>query len=167
MSMATATLDQRLVEALQHSAKDVLVTMASTTPRALGEQPETTSLFRDEVIGLLGFTGGRSGTVVVRTTERIAKAIAARMLMVEPEEFGDFAEAADVFGEVVNMIAGNFKNAWVAAGNAMELAMPNVIHHGYVKLHSDGPGAVRSRVRVELDDGALDIGVHLEGAAQA
>jgi chemotaxis protein CheX len=167
MSTATATLDQRLVEALQRAAQEVLVTMASLTPRALDEQPESTSLFRDEVIGLLGFTGGRSGTVVVRTTERMAKAIAARMLMVEPDEFGDFAEAADAFGEVVNMIAGSFKNAWVAAGHTMELSMPNVIHHGFVKLHSDGPGAVRSRIHVALDDGALDIGVHLEGAAQA
>ena len=167
MGMTTATLDQHLVEALQHSAREVLVAMASITPRALDEQPEPTSLFRDEVIGLLGFTGDRSGTVVVRTTERIAKGIAARMLMIEPEEFGDFAEAADAFGEVVNMIAGSFKNAWVASGHAMALSMPNVIHHGFVKLHSDGPGAVRSRIRAELDDGALDIGVHLEGADKA
>jgi CheY-specific phosphatase CheX len=49
------------VEALQQSAREVLVAMASVTPRALDEQPEPTSLFRDEVIGLLGFTGDRVG----------------------------------------------------------------------------------------------------------
>lgn len=165
--MATATLDRRLIEALQLSAQEVLVTMVTMTPRAIREEQERSSLFRDEVIGLLGFTGDRSGTVVVRTTDRIAKAIAGRMLMTEFGDDADFSEVADAFGEVVNMIAGSFKNAWVAAGYAMELSMPNVIRHGFVKLHSDGVGAVRSRIRIELDAGAIDVGVHLEALTRA
>lgn len=160
--MSTATLDQHLVEALQRAAREILETMVSMAPTSVTEEPEDASSFHDEVIGLLGFTGTRKGTVVVRTTEALARTVAARMLMMEPSEIGSFAEAADAFGEVVNMLAGNFKNAWVADGNAMELSMPNVIHSGSVKVHSDGPGCVRSRVRVAVDGGALDVGVHFE-----
>lgn len=165
--MSTATLDQHLVEALQRAAREILETMVSMAPTSVTAEPEDTSSFHDEVIGLLGFTGTRTGTVVVRTTEALARTVAARMLMMEPTEIGSFAEAADAFGEVVNMLAGNFKNAWVADGNAMELAMPNVIHNGSVKVHSDGPGCVRSRVRVVVEDGALDVGVHFEPKERA
>lgn len=160
--MSTATLDQHLVEALQRAAREILETMVAMTPTSVTEEPEDTSSFHDEVIGLLGFTGTRSGTVVVRTTEAVATTAAARMLMMEPSELGSFADAADAFGEVVNMLAGNFKNAWVADGNAMELAMPNVIHRGAVKVHSDGPGCLRSRIRAVVDVGAIDVGVHFE-----
>jgi CheY-specific phosphatase CheX len=114
------------------------------------------------VIGLLGFTGTRSGTFFVRTDETMAKTIAAKMLMMEPSELSSFQEAADGFGELVNMLAGNFKNAWVAAGNQMDLSVPNVIHNGEVSLKSNDAGALRSRVHVVLDGGNLDIGVHFE-----
>ena len=33
-------------------------------------------------------------------------------------------EAADGFGELVNMLSGNFKNAWVADGNQMAGQVP-------------------------------------------
>jgi CheY-specific phosphatase CheX len=165
--MSTATLEQHLVEALQRAAREILETMVSMSPTSVTEESEDTSSFRDEVIGLLGFTGTRTGTVVVRASEALARTVAARMLMMEPSEIGSFADAADAFGEVVNMLAGNFKNAWVADGNAMELAMPNVIHNGAVKVHSDGPGCVRSRVRVAVEGGVIDIGVHFEGKERA
>ena len=165
--MSTATLDQHHVEALQRAAREILESMVSMAPTSVTEEPEESSSFHDEVIGLLGFTGTRTGTVVVRTTEALARTVAARMLMMEASEIGSFAEAADAFGEVVNMLAGNFKNAWVAAGNRMDLAMPNVIHHGAVKVHSDGPGCVRSRVRVVLDAGVVDVGVHFEPGPSA
>jgi chemotaxis protein CheX len=165
--MSIATLDQHLVEALQRAAREIFETMVAMAPTSVSEEAEDTSSFHDEVIGLLGFTGTRTGTVVVRTTEAVAKEAAARMLMMEPSELGSFAEAADAFGEVVNMLAGNFKNAWVADGNRMELAMPNVIHHGAVKVHSDGPGCARSRVRVVFDAGVVDVGVHFEPETRA
>jgi CheY-specific phosphatase CheX len=89
------------------------------------------------------------------------------MLMVEPEELGDFAEAADAFGEVVNMIAGSFKNAWVASGHAMALSMPNVIHHGFVKLHWTGRARCVRASGPSSTTALLDIGVHLEGVGEA
>ena len=160
--MTIQTLEPHLIESLRQSAREILETMVFLSPKAIDAAPEEGSTFGDQVMGMLGFTGTRSGTFVVRTDETMAKTIAAKMLMMEPSELGSFQEAADGFGELVNMLAGNFKNAWVAAGNQMELSVPNVIHNGEVSLKSNDAGALRSRVHVVLDGGNLDIGVHFE-----
>jgi CheY-specific phosphatase CheX len=160
--MTNQTLEPHLVDSLQQAAREILETMVFMTPKSIEAMAEEASTFSDKVIGLLGFTGTRSGTFVVRTDDTLARTIAAKMLMMEPAELGSFAEAADGFGELVNMLAGNFKNAWVAGGNQMDLSVPNVIHEGHVTVRSDQAGALRSRVRVTLDQGTLDIGVHFD-----
>lgn len=160
--MTTETLPPHFVSSLQQAAGEILETMVFLAPTKIEEVPETSSSFRAEVVGLLGFTGTRSGTFVVRTTEQLARTIAAKMLMMEPGDLGSFQEAADGFGELVNMLSGNFKNAWVAAGNQMDLSVPYVIHNGEVRVNSEHEGSLRSCVRVHLADQALDVGVHFE-----
>jgi CheY-specific phosphatase CheX len=160
--MAIDTLEPRLLDRLQQAAREVLETMVALRPRAVSAGPETRSSFDDEVIGLVGFTGTRAGTFVARTREQVARDVAARMLMAGSAAAVTFGDARDAFGEVVNVVAGNFKNSWVAGGNRMELCVPNVIRNGRVRLRSDGDGCLRSRVRVHLDAGILDIGVHFE-----
>jgi CheY-specific phosphatase CheX len=162
--MTTQTLPPHLVTSLQQAAREILETMVFLSPTQIEEVPETTSSFRSEVVGLLGFTGTRSGNFVVRTSEQMARTIAAKMLMMEPAELATFAEAADGFGELVNMLSGNFKNAWVAAGNQMDLSVPNVIHNGEVRVNSEHEGSLRSCVRVHIDDQTLDVGVHFEAS---
>lgn len=158
--MTTETLEPHLLESLRNSAWEILETMVFLTPTAIEPIADEPSKFRDEVIGLLGFTGTRCGTFVVRTTEGAATLMAAKMLMMEPTELGSFADVADAFGEIVNMLSGNFKNAWVANGNQMELSVPNVIHNGSVTVESNAPGALRSAIRVQLDERFVDVGVH-------
>jgi len=160
--MAISTLDPQLIESLQQSTREILETMVFMEPRSITAEAEDTSSFNDSVIGLLGFTGTRSGTFVVRTSEELAKGVAAKMMMMEPAEMSSFDEAADAYGEVVNMLAGSFKTAWVAQGNRMDLSVPNVIYRGRVKVQSEADGCLRSRLRVALDMGSLDIGVHFE-----
>ncbi len=162
--MATHTLAPEMLVSLQESAREVLETMCSTTPTAIENTEDTQSLFDEEVVGLLGFTGSRCGSFIIRTTEEIAKSIAARMLMMDPMEFDDFAEAADAFGELVNMVCGSFKNFWVAQGNQMDLSVPYVCHKGSIRLSGESPNTVRSCVRVVLPEGNLDIGIHFEVA---
>lgn len=160
--MTSETLDPQLVESLQSAAREILETMVFMTPDCIEQVPETSSTFTTEVVGLLGFTGTRSGNFVVRTTEELARTIAAKMLMMEPSEIASFQEAADGFGELVNMLSGNFKNAWVANGNQMELSVPNVIHNGEVRVNSDHEGSLRSCVRVAVAGHNLDVGIHFE-----
>ena len=160
--MTIQALEPHLLEDLRQSAQEILETMVFITPQSIDAVPENSSMFRAPVIGLLGFTGTRSGTFVVRTDEIVAKTVAAKMLMMEVAELGSFQETADAFGEVVNMLAGNFKNAWVTNGNQMELSTPNVIHGGEVSVRSDTDGCLRTCIRVQLDQGIIDVGVHFE-----
>ena len=160
--MTTDTLAPHLLDSLRGSTHEILETVVFVTPASIEAMDDEPSDFADEVIGLLGFTGTRSGTFVVRAAEQVARTIAAKMLMMEPEELGGFGEVSDAFGELVNMLSGNFKNAWVANGNQMELSVPNVIHNGSVRVNSDKEGCLRSRIRVDLGTGSLDIGIHFE-----
>ena len=132
--MGTSTLEPHLVETLQQAAWEVFETMVFMTPASGEALADSTKRFRGEVAGLLGFTGTRSGSFVVLTSRTLATTMAAKMLMMEPEEMTDFDEVADAFGEVVNMISGSFKNAWVAAGNLMELSVPNVVENGRITV---------------------------------
>lgn len=159
-----ATLEPKLVASLQAAAREILETMVFLPPTEIGEVLLTTSVLQAGVTGLLPFTGTRKGTFAVSTTETLARTVAAKMLMMEPGDLGSFQEAADAFGEVVNMIGGNFKNAWVAEGNRMDLSTPQVVHNGEISVNSDKPGSLRSGIRVVLPEGELLIGVHFEAS---
>lgn len=160
--MAAQTLAPHLVETLRGSAREILETMVSVTPTSIDACEESATTFHDEVIGLLGFTGTRSGTFVVRTSLRFAKQMAANMLMSTPEELEDFEEVSDAFGELVNMLGGSFKNEWVADGNQMDLSIPTVIREGQVSVSAASDRGVRSRVRVIVDRDQVDVGLHFE-----
>ena len=160
--MAAQTLAPHLVETLRGSAREILETMVSLTPTSVDAREETAATFHDEVIGLLGFTGTRSGTFVVRTSLRFAKQMAANMLMAQPEELEDFEEVSDAFGELVNMLGGNFKNDWVAGGNQMDLSIPTVIREGQVTVSSACARGIRSGVRVVGGEDRFDVGLHFE-----
>ena len=162
--MSVQSLTPELVESLRESGREVLETMCATTPKAVEAVTNESSDYSDEIIGLLGFTGTRGGTFLVRTSEAIARLISARMLMMEPEELTDFAEIADGFGELVNMISGNFKNAWVAGGNHMDLSVPNVTHNGSVRINLEQSGSLTSSVCIKLDEGDIHVSVHFEAA---
>lgn len=160
--MTVRALPPQLVRNLGDATREVLETMVFVQPESIEEHAENSRRYAEEVVGLLGFTGTRCGTFAVRTSSATACAIAAKMLMMEPGEITDFAEAADGFGEVVNMIGGNFKNAWVALGNRMDLSVPNVIHRGQVTLSAESQIAERSCVRVQMPEGELLVGIVFE-----
>ncbi|MFT4512892.1 MAG: chemotaxis protein CheX [Planctomycetota bacterium] len=160
--MVAKTLEPHLVESLRKSAWEILETMVFLTPTSVEPIAEESSTFNDAVIGLLGFTGTKSGTFAVRTSEDLASLMAAKMMMMETSELSGFEEIADAFGEIVNMLAGGFKNDWVANGNQMELSVPHVIRKGSVKINSDAGSGVHSGIRIKLDEHFVDIGVHFQ-----
>ena len=154
-------LEPHLIESLGNTAREVFETMVFLSPSSIEPLDEQLSSFKDEVVGLLSFSGTASGTFIVRSRGDTATKIAARMLMIAPEELTDPAEMVDAFGEVVNMLGGNFKNVWVEDGNVMDLSVPCVIRGGEVNLREKLPG-VRSGIRVVLGGEPVDIGVHFE-----
>jgi CheY-specific phosphatase CheX len=139
--MIDTGIHAQLTDSLTTSSLEIFETMVFLTPDWIEPAPASglrPNAFGSEVIGILGFTGTRSGTVIVCCSEKLCRTIAAKMLMMEPEEITDVGEAADGFGELVNMITGNFKNTWVALGNEMNLSVPTVTQHGEVSVSGRG-----------------------------
>jgi len=160
--MVVEALEPHLVEALKKSAWEILETMVFLTPSSIDVHTVEKNAFADEVIGLLSFTGTKSGTLFVRTSRELADLMAAKMLMMEPSELESFEETADAFGEIVNMLAGNFKNEWVAGGNQMELSIPHVVQSGSMHINTASMTGLRSCVRVDIDGQTVDIDVHFQ-----
>ena len=123
---AIQPLDRKHGEALVQATLDVLSQMVMLEPESHEAVNESKSVLDDEVIGTLGFTGSHSGIAIVTSNMALARQFCANMLMMDESEISDDAEVSDSFGEVVNMIVGNFKNAWVEDGNVMDLAVPSV-----------------------------------------
>jgi CheY-specific phosphatase CheX len=155
-------LEPRLTESLRRTTQRVLETMVCLRPVAVVPAQDKPCRHDDGLTGLLGFTGTRRGAFVVRERERVAREVAASMLRLADATAVTESDARDAFGEVVNMLAGDFKQAWEQAGNRMELWVPDVLRDGEANVHLVGDRWVRSRVCAQLGSGSLDIGVHFE-----
>ena len=160
--MDAMALEPDLIAGLEDSSREILESMASMSPESIETQcgsHATTSHFESEVVATLGFTGTKSGAMIACASEALTRKITAKMLMVEPEELDDFT---DGFGELVNMVTGNFKNDWVAKGNEMHLAMPTVTRHGDVSIPHKA-GEIHCSIRIMLEGEALDMTLVFEG----
>ena len=160
--MAVDTQKPNLVESLQKSARDTLETMVFLTPSSVEACTAEDRAFSDEVIGLLSFSGTESGTLFVRTSRKLADRMAAKMLMVEPSELGGFEETADAFGEIINMVAGSFKNTFVSDGGQMDLSIPHVVQSGSMHINTALMSGVRLGVRVDIEGMHVDIDMHFQ-----
>ncbi|MCK5944817.1 MAG: chemotaxis protein CheX [Planctomycetes bacterium] len=160
--MPSKTLEPHIVETLRRCAWEILETMVMLTPSSVEPHVESGATFEGGMIGLLGFTGTKSGTFVVRTDAELARLMTAKMLMTEPDLIENLHEIDDAFGELVNMLCGSFKNDWVANGNQMDLTVPHVIRDGRVNINADRVNGVRSGIRLQIEEATVDIGVYFE-----
>lgn len=160
--MAIQTLEPHLVESLQNSAREILETMVFMTPDNIEVVPEIESSFKSEVVGLLWLH--RHPLRQLRGPDHRAARAHHRSEDAhdEHQRTRQLLRSQDGFGELVNMLSGNFKNAWVANGNQMDLSVPNVIHNGEVRVNSKHEGSLRSCVRVTVEGQVLDVGIHFE-----
>jgi CheY-specific phosphatase CheX len=74
----------------------------------------------------IGFVGKVTGKVHLRMSAASAKAIAAGILGLKPEEIGDISEIRDAAGELLNIMTGNFKSNLCDAGLDCKLQPPQV-----------------------------------------
>jgi CheY-specific phosphatase CheX len=84
----------------------------------------------------IGFAGRWDGSVSVQCSERLAKELTAKLLMVPAEKI-ERIEVRDALGETVNMIGGRFKAIFAELFNngveAFKMSIPSVI----MGLHFD------------------------------
>ena len=86
-----------------------------------------------EITSMVGLAGKLCGVMGIRCSERAAALMASKMLGVDPDKIGP--ELCDAFGEVCNMVAGNFKNKITGLGDGCVLSVPTVITGNDYALH--------------------------------
>lgn len=87
-----------------------------------------------EITAMVGLAGRLCGVLSMRCSVRASTIMASKMLGVSPEQIGP--EMCDAFGEIGNMVAGNFKNKIARLGNDCMLSVPTVITGEDYNLHS-------------------------------
>jgi len=86
---------------------------------------ETSLPLGREMTAMVGLAGQLRGVMSLRCSVASSTLMASRMLGVPAAEIGP--EGGDAFGEICNMIAGNFKNKISGLGNGCMLSVPTVI----------------------------------------
>jgi CheY-specific phosphatase CheX len=99
-------------------------TMLSSTLESV-DVHQLDSLQCPHMLGSIGFAGKVAGHVYLRMSSATAKAIAAGILGLAPEELGT-DEIRDATGELLNIMTGNFKSNLCDAGLDCKLQPPKV-----------------------------------------
>jgi chemotaxis protein CheX len=87
------------------------------------------------ITAMVGLAGQLCGLLSIRCNQKTAALMASKMLAVEMSEADD--EVFDAFGEVGNMVAGNFKNKVPGLGDGCMLSVPTVVTGTDYSLHSN------------------------------
>jgi len=87
-----------------------------------------------DMTAMVGLAGQLCGVMSIRCNRKSAGIMASKMLGVEPNKVGP--EMCDAFGEICNMVAGNFKNKIPGLGDGCMLSVPTVITGEDYSVHS-------------------------------
>jgi chemotaxis protein CheX len=96
--------------------------------------PESPSEEQLDITSMVGLAGQLCGVMSIRCSTKASTIMASKMLGVEPDKVG--REMCDAFGEVCNMVAGNFKNKIAGLGDGCMLSVPTVITGNDYSVHS-------------------------------
>lgn len=134
-------------EALMRNGMGCVLVLAMSTPLALAltksfqtmlslkletvDRNEAVPLDGEHLLCDIGFSGKVAGRVYLRMSLASAKAVAAGILGLNPEELTEATEIKDAAGELLNIMTGNFKSNLCDAGLECRLEPPDV------KLSSD------------------------------
>jgi chemotaxis protein CheX len=112
-----------------------------------------------DITAMVGVAGQLCGVLSVQCSTQSSTIMASHMLGVEPAQIGP--EMCDAFGEICNMIAGNFKNKIAGLGDGCLLSVPTVITGSDYSLRSlaDSP-ALEVRLLFEGNPVLISLQIH-------
>ncbi|MGD0990417.1 MAG: chemotaxis protein CheX [Candidatus Sulfotelmatobacter sp.] len=119
--LADGNSHQNWVPLLEVAAQEVFELMLSCKI-AIAETPVD---FQPDITAMVGLAGQLCGVLTIRCSAKSAGLMASKMLGVEVDKASP--ELCDAFGEVCNMVAGNFKNKVSGLGDGCMLSVPTVI----------------------------------------
>jgi chemotaxis protein CheX len=121
---------QAWVPLMELAAKEVFELMLGAELKPIVE--EVPSVF--DITAMVGLAGQLCGVLTLRCNRATAANMASRMLGSQPSP--ESQETKDAFGEVGNMVAGNFKNKVSGMGDGCMLSVPTVITGSDYSVHS-------------------------------
>jgi chemotaxis protein CheX len=126
-----------IVDIVHEVTGEVLSTMLSleTTPGEVYTEMQHGK--SDGVVSFVGLAGSQCvGTGSLQCTSAVACSLAGRFLMSEFPHVDD--EVLDAFGELTNMVVGNFKTALEGHVGQVGLSIPTVVHGKNFSTRSPG-----------------------------
>ena len=151
-------------DALMRNGMGCVLVLAMGTPLALAltktfqtmlslklemiDPSEAEPLQGEHLLGTIHFSGKVVGQVYLRMSIAAARAIAAGILGLSPDELTDPNEIRDAAGELLNIMAGNFKSNLCDAGLDCRLQTPEVkLSSDYHTPSAPGSGVERMALR--------------------
>jgi chemotaxis protein CheX len=146
---------QNWVPMLTIAAQEVFELMLSCKLSAA----ETSSEELLDITAMVGLAGQLCGVMSIRCSTKSSTIMASKMLGVEPDKVGP--EMCDAFGEICNMVAGNFKNKIAGLSDGCLLSVPTVITGQDYSLYplTDSP-AVEVRLLFENMPVVVSLQIH-------
>jgi chemotaxis protein CheX len=122
-----AMTKEQVADAVKRAATEVLSTMLSIECKPKDMYTENLALGDAEgVVSFIGLTGKYAGTGGLQCTSDSARHLSSKFLMTEFAAVNE--EVLDAFGELTNMIIGNFKTEMENLLGPMGMSIPTVIY---------------------------------------
>jgi chemotaxis protein CheX len=125
-----STVHQKWIPLLEVAAQEVFELMLGCKLTS----PDGASDSQPDITAMVGLAGQLCGVLSIRCDHKSAALMASKMLGIEVDLAG--TEMCDAFGEVCNMVAGNFKNKIAGLGDGCMLSVPTVITGTEYDLYS-------------------------------
>lgn len=136
---------ENCIPLLELSAREVFELMLNTKLETRGEIDENAL----DISSMVGFAGQLCGVLAIRSSKESAALMAFRMLGSETDK--ESQEVADAFGEICNMVAGNFKNKISGLGDGCMLSVPTVVTGNDFTVHSLGT-STPLKIRLQFEN---------------
>jgi chemotaxis protein CheX len=143
--LATSKEHADWVPLLELSTREVFELMLGCQLKPLEAAPDEGL----DITSMVGLAGNLCGVLSVRSSKESAALMACKMLGSETDK--ESQEVRDAFGEICNMVAGNFKNKISGMSEGCMLSVPTVVTGNDYSLHSLG------------DSHPLEVGFQFEG----
>jgi chemotaxis protein CheX len=129
-ALAGGTAHQNWIPLLEVASQEVFELMlgCKLTP------PDGANELRPDITAMVGLAGQLCGVLSIGCDHKSVALMASKMLGIDADQAGP--EMCDAFGEVCNMVAGNFKNKIAGLGDGCMLSVPTVITGTEYDLHS-------------------------------
>lgn len=132
--------------------QDVFSTMLMLDVTAEDVSEKSENVISSNLTSMIGLGGGIRGMLAIHCPAEVAKFITGSFLGMDVEELDE--DVKDAIGEIANMVAGNLKISYAAAGVNVELAIPtSVIGNGFRICGASG--STRHNISFQLERGTF------------